>query len=67
MAHHIRYDTEAALGVFEIPVLYASLDDIQRSRHNEGCAGSGDGCHKVLHPRRGVVVGELVEIFLGRR
>ena len=48
--HHVGYDPEAALGVLKVPVLDTRLDDIERGRDDERCAGSGDGGDKVLRP-----------------
>jgi hypothetical protein len=62
--HHVGHNPETAFGVLKVPVLNTRLDDIERSRDDERCAGSGDGGDKVLRPRRRVVVGEFVEVLL---
>ena len=66
MLGHVRDNPETALGVLEVPVLDAGLNDIEGRGDDEGCAGTGDRSDEVLPPGSGVVVGELVEIFLGR-
>lgn len=65
MLHHVRHDPEAALGVLKVPVLNTRLDNVERSRHEKRGAGTGDRGDKVLRPGCRVVVGELVEVFLG--
>lgn len=47
---HVRQDPESTLGVLEVPVLDASLDNVQRCRDDKGCRGTGDGCNEVLEP-----------------
>lgn len=63
MSYHLSDDPKPTLRVLEIPILYPSLDDVQRGRHDQGCAGSGDGGDEVLHPARFVVVLQFVEIL----
>jgi hypothetical protein len=65
MLHHVGHDPEAALGVLEVPVLDAGLDDVERSGDEERGAGTGDRGDEVLRPRCGVVVAEFVEVLLG--
>ena len=62
---HVCDDSETRLLGLEVAVLDTGLDDIERSRDDERSRGTGDGGDKVLRPRSGVVVGELVEVFLG--
>lgn len=65
--HHVGHNPEATLRVLKVPVLDTGLDDIERSRDDKRCAGSGDRGDEVLRPRCRVVVGEFVEILLGDR
>ena len=65
MLHHVGHDPESTLGVLKVPVLNTGLDDIERSRDEKRGAGTGNRSDKVLRPRGGVVVGELVEVLLG--
>lgn len=46
--HHVGDNPEAALGVLKVLVLNAGLDNVERCRDDEGCAGTGNGCDKVL-------------------
>lgn len=64
--HHVRNDTETALGVLEVAVLDAGLDNVERSRDNERSTGAGDRSDEVLAPRRLVVVAELENVLLGK-
>ncbi len=50
LSSHVAQNSEAALGVLKVAVLDTGLDDIERSRHNERCRGTGDRCNKVLEP-----------------
>jgi len=65
VARHVGQDTETALGVIKIAVLDARLDDVERGRYDERCRRTGDGCDKVLEPRRLVVVLQAKEELLG--
>ena len=65
MFGHVGDDTETRLLGLEVAVLDTGLDDIERSRDDERSRGTGDGRDKVLEPGGAVVVGELVEVFLG--
>jgi hypothetical protein len=64
--HHVGNDLEAAFGVLKVPVLDSSLDDVEWSGDKKRGAGTGNRSDEVLSPCGGVVVGELVEVFLGR-
>lgn len=65
MFGHVGDDTETRLLGLEVAVLDTGLDDIERSRDDERCRGTSNGCDEVLEPGGTVVVGELVEVFLG--
>jgi hypothetical protein len=62
---HVGDDASASLLDLEVAVLDAGLDDVERSRDNEGGGGTGDGSNEVLGPGSAVVVLELVEVLLG--
>lgn len=62
--HHVGDDPEAALRVLKVLVLYPSLDDVQGSRNDERCAGTGDRGDEVLSPGSRVVVAKFVKVFL---
>lgn len=65
MFGHVGDDTETRLLGLEVAVLDTGLDDIERSRDDERCRGTSNGRDEVLEPGGTVVVGELVEVFLG--
>ena len=65
MLHHVGNNPETALGVLEVLVLDSGLDDVEGSGDDERSTGTGDRGNEVLRPGSGVVVGELVEVFLG--
>lgn len=48
-------------------VLYTGLDDVERSRDDQGGGGTGDGGDKVLGPSCSIVVGETKRFFGERR
>lgn len=62
---HVGDDSETRLLGLEVAVLDTGLDDIKRSRNDERGGCTSDGGDKVLRPGSGVVISELVEIFLG--
>ena len=62
---HVGNDASASLLDLEVAVLDTGLDDVERSRDDERSRGTSNGCDKVLEPGGAVVVGELVEVFLG--
>ena len=63
MSDHVADDLESTLRVFEIAVLYASLDNIEGCGDDERGRRAGDGGDEVLGPGGGVVVGEVVEVL----
>jgi hypothetical protein len=63
--HHVGNNPEAAFGVLEVLVLNSRLDDVEGSRHEERGASTGNRSNKILRPRSGVVVAELVKVLLG--
>lgn len=65
--HHLAHNPEAALGVIEIPILNARLDDIQGCRNDQRSRRARDGSHEILRPRRLVVVLELEQLLLRPR
>jgi hypothetical protein len=65
MLHHVGDNPEAALGVFEVPVLDSRLDDVERSRDDQRGAGTSNRSDKILRPRSSVVIRQFVEVFLG--
>lgn len=62
---HLGDNLEARLGVFEVAVLDTGLDNIEGSRHNQGCASTTDRGDEVLAPGSLVVIGQFVNFFLG--
>jgi hypothetical protein len=63
--HHVGNNPEAAFGVLEVLVLNSGLYDVEGSRDEERGASTGNRSNKILRPRSGVVVAELVEVLLG--
>jgi hypothetical protein len=63
--HHVGDDPEAGLGVLEVAVLDTGLDHVQGSGDDERGASTAHGGDEVLGPRSGVVVLEVVDVFLG--
>ena len=63
---HVAQDPEPALGILKVSVLDPGLDDVERSGDDEGGGCADYRGHEVLHPARGVVVGELVDVFFGK-
>lgn len=60
---HAGNNPESRFRVLEVAVLDPGLDDIKRGRHNQRSAGTEDGSHEVLCPRRRVVILEPEDIF----
>jgi hypothetical protein len=67
LAGHVAQDAKAALGVVEVAVLNARLDDVERSRHDERSRSAGNGSNKVLEPRRLIVILQVEQVLLGER
>ncbi len=65
ISQHATDDPEAAFWILKVTVLDSGFDDVERGGYDQGSAGTCDGCDKVLHPARCVVVCQLVEIFFG--
>lgn len=63
---HVLDDGEPGFVTAEILVLDSGLDDVQRSRDNQGGRSTANGGHEVLAPGgRGVVI-QMVDVFLGK-
>ena len=65
LAHHAPHDPKPGLGVLEVLVLDARLDDVERRGHDERGRRAADGRDEVLCPRGAVVVAQLEEVFFG--
>ena len=62
---HAADDLKPALGIFKIPILYSSLDYIERRGNDKGCRGSSDRSYKILEPGSGVIISKFVKLLLG--